>query len=64
MGSNYEVKVAMLSEKAINEFIELSKKEFGIDLERREAEELANGFLNLMRVVYRPIELESGPKKE
>jgi hypothetical protein len=42
----------MLSKKAIDQFKELYKKRFGIDLDDKEAEFRANNLINLYKAVY------------
>ena len=44
-----------LSNKAIQEFKEIHKKEFGEDLSNEEAQEMGENLLDLFRVIYRPI---------
>ena len=47
-----------LSERAIKKFKEIYKEEFGEKLSNQEAMEKATKFLNLMRVIMRPIPKE------
>lgn len=46
----------MLSKKAINEFGEIYLKEYGEKLSEGEAMEKATRFMNLFKVIYKPIE--------
>ena len=45
----------MLSRKAIVEYQEIYKKEFGTEISYAEALEQGTKLLSLMRVIYRPI---------
>ncbi|EKE05925.1 MAG: hypothetical protein ACD_19C00145G0002 [uncultured bacterium] len=45
----------MLSTKAIHEFKEIYQEEFGVLLGDMQAMELANKFLNTMRIVLKPL---------
>jgi adenosine deaminase len=45
----------MLSQKAISEFKVVYKKEFGQDLNDNEAKEMAERFLKIFNIVYKPI---------
>ena len=49
----------MLSNKAIKEYQEIYKREFGKEVSESEARVGAENFLRLFRLIYRPI-----PKKE
>jgi hypothetical protein len=42
----------MLPQKAINQFKELYKKRFGIELDDKDAEFRANNLINLYKAVY------------
>jgi hypothetical protein len=44
-----------LSQKSIQEFIDLYRKEYSIILDNGEAEIIAQNFFQLMKVVYRPL---------
>jgi len=44
-----------LSEQAINEFMEIYLKEYGVNLSYKEAEQIATAFFNQMKNVYKPI---------
>jgi hypothetical protein len=44
----------MLSEKAIQEFKELYKKRYGVELSDQEASYRANNLFNLYKVTYMP----------
>lgn len=48
----------MLSEKAVKEYQELYKREFGVELSNEKAREEAEKLIRLFQVIYRPI-----PKK-
>lgn len=52
----------MLSEKALTEFKEIYKEEYGVELEPKELTEVANRFMEIFKIVYRPMELKSGPE--
>ena len=45
----------MLSQKALDEFKEIYKGEFGKELSNEKALELATRLITLMKVIYRPI---------
>lgn len=45
----------MVSEKALKEFIDIYREEFGIELEEEKALEMAINLLNLFNNIYRPI---------
>ena len=45
----------MLSEKAIEEYRQIYKKEFGTELALEEARESAASFMRLFQLVYKPI---------
>lgn len=47
----------MLSQKAIEEFKEIWKAEYGQDLSEQEAMEKAERFILLFKAIYRPIQL-------
>ena len=49
----------MLSDKAVKEYQEIYKREFGEELSDSGAREQAESFIRLFRLIYRPI-----PKKE
>lgn len=46
----------MLCKEAIEEFIAIYHKNFGIQLAFEEAEEKANKFINFMKLIIRPVE--------
>jgi len=48
----------MLSDKALKEFKEIWRKEFGTDISDEKATEQAISLLTLMKAVYRPIKKE------
>jgi hypothetical protein len=48
----------MLSKKAIEEFKQIYKKEFGKDISDAEAEEKGEKLLNAFAIIYRPIPKE------
>lgn len=45
----------MISEKALKEFKEIYKEEFGEDISDEEAIDLGTRLINLFKVIYRPI---------
>ena len=45
----------MLPKQAIEEFKQITKKEFGKDLSDEEATRLANNFINLCKEICKPI---------
>lgn len=45
----------MISEKALREFMELYREEFGVDLDEKTATELAINLLVFFKNIYRPI---------
>ncbi len=45
----------MLSQKALDEFKEIYKSEFGEELSNEKTLELATRLMTLMKVIYRPI---------
>ncbi len=48
----------MVSTQALNEFKQIYKEEYGIELDSQTALEKAERLLMLMRAVYRPIKLD------
>jgi hypothetical protein len=53
----------MLSKESIEEFKEIYKKDYGVDLTNEEATKFATKFLNLMKIVYRPIKKSDSNNK-
>ena len=53
--SGLRVLVVMISKKALAEFKKIYKTEFGLELSEADALAKATRFLNLMRVIMRPI---------
>lgn len=45
----------IISDKAVQEFKKIYKKDYGVELDDGVAFELAHKFFHMMRVVYRPI---------
>jgi len=45
----------MVSEKALKEFIEIYKEEFGVELEEEKALEMAISLLDFFNNIYRPV---------
>ncbi len=55
----------MLSKKAITEYQEIYKKEFGVEINEQEAKEQGTSLLRLFKLIYQPIPkvwLEEKPK--
>lgn len=53
----------MLSEKAVKEYKEIYKQEFGIELSDEEARDEAEKMIRMFRVIYRPIPKEASRKR-
>ena len=53
----------MLPPKAIEEFKEIYKQEFGEDLSDKEALEKATRVINLFQVIYKPIPKKRGRRR-
>lgn len=47
--------ITMVSAQALNEFKEIYKAEYGIDLDNQTAMDIAEKLLTLMKAVYKPI---------
>jgi hypothetical protein len=52
----------MLSDKAVNEFRELAKKNRGIELSEPEARTMATKWLKFFALVYKPMKNEENKK--
>lgn len=48
----------MLSDEAVTEFQELYKKEYGVEVPRDEAREMAQRLVNFVKAVYTPEDIK------
>jgi hypothetical protein len=51
-----------LSKQAINEFMEIYLKDYGVNLSYEEAKQVATAFFNQMKNVYKPISKQYSKK--
>jgi len=51
----------MISQEALNEFISIWKREFGVDINPKEALEYASKLITIFDVIYKPLRKEKSP---